>query len=185
MDSIGKGTMNPTFKLLQNDQEELKKLDEEFLAAYTAGTLPQYDSQPLDPQSDPFGQGFAWLHAPLPPYEAAIEKLSELNRDAWYQVGGVDLRAAVLKGLLAAGTDEQVYRAWAQSRFLAICFSDGEYGQDILNRVQSDEPITPDLIYCVATTLEADSELARLSHQQRVAAALIAIEAVRQNSNPS
>ena len=177
--------MNTTSKLLQNDPETLKALDERFLAEYAAGTLPEIDVPPLDPASDPFGRGFDWLRAPEMPYEAAIEKLAARKPDDWYRAGGAELRAAALAGSLAAGTDDQVYRAWAESRFLAVCHSDGDYGRDLLNRLQSDEPVDDDLVYGVATVLEAHPAFARLSHEQRVAAALIAIEAIRPPARPS
>lgn len=162
-----------------DDPADLKRLDDEFLAKYRAGTIPSLDDSTLEPATDPFGRNFSWLSAPANPYDAAFDALANRTRDEWYQRGGSELRLAALGGSYAAGSNEDVYRTWAHEQFAALCFAAGEEGDELLTHLKAEGELAPGVVYHVATFLERQPTFAELTPEQRVIAAMIAIESLR------
>jgi len=171
--------MRPPVELPKVDPAEAKRLDEEFVAEYHAGTLPTVEVPPLDPESDPFGRGYAWLKTPATPFDEAYYALVSLPPAEWSQRGGPELRRVALAGSLASGTDEELYRKWVRDQFTTLCLSAGEEGQELLQLLKAEGELTPAIVYDVAMVLESYPEYANLTAEQRIAAALIAVETLR------
>jgi len=155
--------------------EERIRIDTQFIADFRAGRFPE-----LNPE--PFAVEHEWMKAPARPFEAAVEYLAPKPRDEWKRIGGSELRVAILDGAMAAGSDEDVFRSWAANQFVALCISQGEDGLELLESIRTSSEIDSDIILRVATALESVPRFAALSLDQRVSAALLAIDALRTNT---
>lgn len=171
--------MKMPIQLPRDHPAELKRLDDEFLAKIDAGMIPSLDDSDLEPAEDPFGRNFSWLSAPSNPYDAAFDALANRTRDEWYERGGSELRLAALGGSYAAGSDEDIYRTWAKERFEALCFAAGEEGDELLDYLKTGGELASGVVYHVATLLENQPAFSELTPEQRVIAAMIAIESLR------
>ncbi|MFO0847113.1 MAG: hypothetical protein U0871_00950 [Gemmataceae bacterium] len=163
----------------RDELPERRRIDAEFAADVRAGRVPELQPDPLDPGSDPFGTGYAWLAAPERPFDAAAGSLIHLPAADWYRVGGSDLRAAALGDTLASGPDEQIFRQWAETHFVAMCVADGEDGLVLVQTLRTDPEPALDTLYRVAVVLERHPRFAALGLEQRVAGALIVTAALK------
>ncbi|MFO0936219.1 MAG: hypothetical protein U0798_06865 [Gemmataceae bacterium] len=155
--------------------EEQRRIDSEFIADFRAGRIPE-----LNPT--PFGEDMTWLNTPARPFDAAVSSLINLPKSDWMEVGGPDLRTAALGEGLAGGTDEQVYQRWAENQFLALCLAEGEDGQELLNSIRTEPLLDNETLDRVVVILESVPRFAALSLDQRVAAALLTVEALKPKS---
>ena len=164
---------------IRDELAEQRRVDAEFSADFRAGRLPDLNPTPLDPATDPFGTGYAWLTTPEPPFDAALGSLLPLPADVWYQVGGPELRTAALGGALASGTDAQIFRGWVDTQFVALCQTGGEDGLELLRTLRTERETSADTLHRVVMLLESVPTFAALGQDQLVAAALIVTTALR------
>jgi hypothetical protein len=156
--------------------EERIRIDTQFIADYRAGLFPE-----LNP--DPFTIEHEWMKVPARPTEAAIELLSTQLRSEWQRVGGAKLRLAILDGAMAAGSDEELFRSWADHQFLALCLSHGEDGVELIETIRTNPEFDSDIVTRVASILETIPRFGSLSLDQRIAAAMLAIDSLK-TKNP-
>ena len=152
--------------------EEQRRIDAEFIADFRAGRIPE-----LNPT--PFGEDVTWLNTPARPFDAAVGSLIHLPKSDWIEVGGPELRTAALGGAMAGGTDEQVFQTWAENQFVALCLADGDDGQALLDTIRTEPVLHDETIDRIAAILESVPRFAALSLDQRVAAALLTVEALK------
>lgn len=157
------------------DPKTLADMDAEFLAG-SYDRLSPPAAPPLDPSTDPFGRNYEWLDEPpaASRFEAAFVTLGGKGPADWYAVAGRDLRKIALAGSLAGGTDEQVFRAWVQDRFVPLCQAAGERGGETLAALRAAPPPDGETIRAAAELLQAVPEFSSLDPEQLVAAVLIA-----------
>ncbi len=159
---------------------ELKQLDDEFMDEFESGTIESLDVPPLDPATDPFGQNYAWLNPPSDPYDAAFDTLVGKTSAEWYEIGGDVLRRVILGGLMASGSDDEIYLKWASKDFKSICIASGEDGIELIEMLDSGSSgMCKDIVYEAAKILEAQPHFADLTNEQRVIAAMIALKALQ------
>jgi hypothetical protein len=164
-------------QLPKSDPAELKRLDDEFLAEFAAGTIPTIVVPEIDPTTDPSGRAYSWLNPPSHPYEVAFDKLIVMKPDAWYQLAGDELRQVALSGSTGNRSDKDLYRKWATENFATVCTAAGEDGVELLEMLKSQGGgLNRDVVYQIATMLEAEPTYSNLTSEQRVIAALIAIK---------
>lgn len=168
-------------QLPKTDPAELRRLDDEFVAEFAAGTIQAVEVPPLDPASDPFGRNYSWLSVSGHPYDAAFDEVISKDSDEWYQLGGDELRRVVLAGAIAAGSNEDIYRKWVRESFTAICNAAGEEGTDLLEMLKTEGGgMCKDIVFEVATLLDAQPAFSELTNEQRVIAAMIAIKTLNE-----
>lgn len=164
--------------LPKTDPAELKRLDDEFMAEFKAGTIQSLDLPPLDPATDPFGQNYDWLDAPSHPYDSAFDALISKTPAEWFELGGDALRRVVLGGSMVSGSDDEIYLNWARKDFEDICIASGEDGTDLIEMLNSGHSgLCNAVVYEAAKILETHPAFADLTNEQRAIAAMIALNA--------
>lgn len=164
--------------------DTLAEMDAEFLA----GVYDQLGYPPapeLDPATDPFERNYDWLNEPQPgsPLEQSYVTLNTKSLPDWYAVAGRGLRKIALGGSLAGGTDDQVFRAWAENRFVSACQSAGPPGVETLAVMRAATELDADVVRRTAELLQSLPEYGRLDADQLVATSLIAFHWLKAGSS--
>ena len=144
-----------------------------------SGTIESLDLPPVDPATDPFGQNYAWLNPSSDPYDTAYDTLGGKTPAEWYELGGDTLRRTVLGGSSAFGSDDEIYLKWAGNEFKRICIASGEDGVELIDMLSLGySGMCRDTVYEAATMLETQAGFSDLTTEQRVIAAMIALNAL-------
>lgn len=175
--------INHKFELPRETAEEAKRRDDAFIEKYKAGTIPEVLVPPLDPSSDPFGRNFSWLTGPRSPSELAFNSLCMLTPSELAQACGPELRRVALSGSLASGSDEAVLEKWAKENFVAFCHASGEEGEELLELLTTPGHLALNVVEAVTRLLDSYPPFEQLSLEQRTAAAIVAIRALRPKSD--
>lgn len=129
----------------------------------------------IDLKTDPFGRNYDWLRTPQTPFERAYDELVNADPSRWHAAAGKAVRSAALGDSMASSTDEAVLETWVKDRFPALCKQAGDDGTGLFRLVKRYGDATRGMVAEVESFLAQQTELAELTHQERVAVAFMII----------
>lgn len=158
------------------DPDTLARLDAEFRAgAFDATTLPP--APPLDPATDPFGMGYAWLD-PEDTFAGVYAAVAGRFPSDVSRTSATEFRRLNPAGGLASGTDQQLFEAWVRDGFVTLCRSSGG---DLLDRISLAPGPSADLTREVTAVLRRLPGFDELDPSAQVAIAFTATDLAREH----
>ena len=157
------------------DKQTLAEMDAEFRAgAYDSISVPHIPV--LDPATDPFQMNYEWLE-PVSDVAEILPTCLQADPQSRLKQAAHQMRSIATGGLLAGGTDQDIFVEWVNGAFMAQCSADG--ADHILEGFRQKRDVTAEVVESIIGILDKRPRFSTFSIEDKVNIAIAILDSIQ------